>query len=92
MTTNSGERWAQGLTITGTGFQGKGRREVRDLVKEAGGTYSGDLVAGKTDILVKAAAADSRHSQKHTPAIADPPKANISLYYLTQHISKRTFL
>ena len=43
---------------------------MRDLVKAAGGTYSGDLVAGRTDILVKAAAIDSRHSQKVSKACA----------------------
>ena len=52
------------------GFQGKSRREVRELVKAAGGTYSGDLIANKTDVLVQAKAAELQHSQKVSKARA----------------------
>ena len=50
------------------GFQGESRRRVRSLVKSAGGTYSGDLVAGRTHILVQANGAVNQPSQKASKA------------------------
>ncbi len=42
---------------------------MRSLVKKAGGVYSGDLVAGKTSVLVQAPSSVSQHTQKIRKAI-----------------------
>ena len=58
-----------GVVAAASGFQGECRRQVRSLVKKAGGTYSGDLVAGRTSVLVQAPKAEVHHSQKVNKAI-----------------------
>ncbi|KAL3160839.1 hypothetical protein ABBQ38_009244 [Trebouxia sp. C0009 RCD-2024] len=62
--------WAEYVVVTGTGFFGRDRQQIRHLVQSCGGTYSGDLLLDHTTHVVYKDLNLAKRGEKYATALS----------------------